>query len=400
MELRINNKTISDWQKEEIDSLLQNPDNYRENEYIDYKKTFAFLEMTDKKERKKIEFCHDVCSFANADSGYIFYGIEEENGLPKEICGVNISKNNTDKFELDRRNELSKIQPVVPDIKFHFIKLEDEKFIVVIYIEKGVYGPYVYYNTDFPYYFYKRYGNCKKLIGYKEIEQMFRYQTTIAESIKGNMENRISAIRKDKEFSEKPFALLQIIPDNFLTSNEIAKMYNKEKREYILFQNILKGFCHDFSKPFVDGLKFDNDGYTNGKKVRIYNNGIAELFIDLTKYAIELVNGMERLKIAFLSSEFANFALKYLESSNIFTNSKRVFICASVLNAKGIITEVDEDRYYRGQISETENYCSPIEVTNFENPNSIKDALESLITVICLACGVKHKITSIIEAFN
>ena len=89
-----------------------------------------------------------------------------------------------------------------------------------------------------------------------------------------------------------------------------------------------------------------------------------------------------------------------MESSNIFTNSKRVFICASVLNAKGIITEVDEDRYYRGQISETENYCSPIEVTNFENPNSIKDALESLITVICLACGVKHKITSIIEAFN
>lgn len=34
MELRINNKIMQDWQKEEIDTLLQNPDNYRESEYI------------------------------------------------------------------------------------------------------------------------------------------------------------------------------------------------------------------------------------------------------------------------------------------------------------------------------------------------------------------------------
>lgn len=402
MELRINNKIMQDWQKEEIDSLLQNPDSYRENEYIDYKKTFAFLEIPEKNkaDEKRIEFCHDICSFANADSGYIFYGIEEELGIPKKVYGVKIAKNNTDKFELDRRNELSKIQPVVPDVKFHFIKLEDEKFIVVMYIEKGIYVPYVYYNTDFPYYFYKRYGNCKKLIGYKEVEQMFRYKTTIAQAIKENIENRITAIRKDKEFSEKAFALLQIVPDNFLTSGEIAKMYNKEKKEHILFQNILKGFCNDFSKPFVDGLKFDNDGYTNGEKVRIYNNGIAELFIDLTKYAIEVEYGKERLKISFLPYEFAKFAQKYLESANVFTNSRKVFLCSSVLNAKGVITERNNIISYIGQISEIDNICSPIEVTDLSNPISIKESLENLITVICLTCGVKHKIKSIIDNFN
>lgn len=402
MELRINNKIMKDWQKEEIDTLLQNPDSYRENEYIDYKKTFAFLEIPEKNkaDEKRKEFCHDICSFANADSGYIFYGIEEENGVPKEIYGVNIQKNDTDKFELDRRNELSKIQPAIPDIKFHFIKVEDEKFIVVMYIEKGIYVPYVYYNTDFPYYFYKRYGNGKKLMGYNEVEQMFRYKTTITQSIKETIENRISTIKKDKEFSEKPFALLQIIPDNFLVSNEIAKMYNKEKKEHILFQNILKGFCNDFSKPFVDGLRFDNDGYTNGEKVRLYNNGIAELFIDLTKYAIESQNGKERVKISYLSCKFAEFSKEYIESANIFTNSKRVFLCTSVLNAKELVTERNEDYYYIGTISETENYCSPIEVTDFENSDSIKDALESLITVICLACGVKHNIKDIIDKFN
>lgn len=402
MDLRINNKTISDWQKEEIDSLLQNPDSYRENEYIDYKKTFAFLEIPEKNkaDEKRIEFCHDICSFANADSGYIFYGIEEEHGVPKKVYGVKIAKNNTDKFELDRRNELSKIQPVVPDVKFHFIKLEDEKFIVVMYIEKGVYVPYVYYNIDYPYYFYKRYGNCKKLIGYKEVEQMFRYKTTIAQAIKENIENRITAIRKDKEFSEKAFALLQIIPENFLSSNEIAKMYNKEKKENIRFQTLLNGFCHDFSKPFVDGLKFDNDGYTNGEKVRVYNNGIAELFIDLSKYAINNYSEGKRLSIWFLSHEFARFAEMYLKSFEYFTDSKRVFLCASIINAKGLITEYSEEYIYVGTVSEIENLCSPIEVTDLSNPISIKESLENLITVVCLACGVKHNIKKIIEDFS
>ena len=402
MDLRINNKTISDWQKEEIDSLLQNPDSYRENEYIDYKKTFAFLEIPEKNkaDEKRIEFCHDICSFANADSGYIFYGIEEELGIPKKVYGVKIAKNNTDKFELDRRNELSKIQPVVPDVKFHFIKLEDEKFIVVMYIEKGVYVPYVYYNIDFPYYFYKRYGNCKKLIGYKEVEQMFRYKTTIAQAIKENIENRITAIRKDKEFSEKAFALLQIIPENFLSSNEIAKMYNKEKKENIRFQTLLNGFCHDFSKPFVDGLKFDNDGYINGEKVRLYDNGIAELFIDLTKYAINNFPEGKRLSMWFLSHEFARFAEMYLKFFEYFTDSKRVFLCASINNAKGLITEYSEEYIYVGTVSEIENLCSPIEVTDLSNPISIKESLENLITVVCLACGVKHNIKKIIEDFS
>ena len=402
MELRINNKIMKDWQKEEIDTLLQNPDNYRENEYIDYKKTFDFLKIPNKKEneKKKNEFCHDICSFANADSGYIFYGIEEENGVPKEIYGVNIPKNDIDNFELERHNELSKIQPVVPDVKFHFIKLEDEKFIVVMYIEKGIYVPYVYYNTDFPYYFYKRYGNCKKLIGYREVEQMFRYKTTIAQAIKENIENRITAIRKDKEFSEKAFALLQIVPDNFLTSGEIAKMYNKEKKEHILFQNILNGFCNDFSKPFVDGLKFDNDGYTNGEKVRLYDNGIAELFIDLTKHAINDFPEGKRLSMWFLSHEFARFAEMYLKSFEYFTDSKRVFLCASIINAKGLITEYSEEYIYVGTVSEIENLCSPIEVTDLSNPISIKESLENLITVVCLACGVKHNIKKIIEDFS
>ena len=66
----------------------------------------------------------------------MFFGIEEERGEPKELIGIEIADGNTDRFELDRRNELSWIQPIVPAIKFKFIPIEEKKYIVILYVEK------------------------------------------------------------------------------------------------------------------------------------------------------------------------------------------------------------------------------------------------------------------------
>ena len=124
------------------------------------------------------------------------------------------------------------------------------------------------------------------------------------------------------------------------------------------------------------------------------------MFIDLTKYAINNSPEGKRLSMWFLSHEFARFAEMYLKSFEYFTDSKRVFLCASIINAKGLITEYSKEYIYVGTVSEIENLCSPIEVTDLSNPISIKESLENLITVVCLACGVKHNIKKIIEDFS
>lgn len=120
--MKINNKEFKEWIEEDLNEIIEN-ESYRENEYVDYKETFAVLECQDKesKRRKQNEFRHDICSFANADGGYLIFGVKEIAGVPSEIKGIMIS--NTDKFELDRRNELSGILPVVPKIEFSFVKL-------------------------------------------------------------------------------------------------------------------------------------------------------------------------------------------------------------------------------------------------------------------------------------
>ena len=135
--ITINGKSFLECNEDDLSALIGNPD-YRENDYIDYKQNFSFLETKDAsdKERKVAEFRSDVCSFANADGGYLIYGISDDNGCASALVGIDIPNDNTDKFELERRNNLTPILPKTPSVQFSFIKLNNGKYIVVIYVKK------------------------------------------------------------------------------------------------------------------------------------------------------------------------------------------------------------------------------------------------------------------------
>lgn len=143
MVFQINGKTLLECNEDDIQLLIDDPA-FRESEHIDYKENFSFLEIEDKKVKntKKVEFRNDVCSFANAEGGYLIYGVKEEQGIVSEIIGITIPKNDTDKFELDRRNDLQPIFPRVPNIKFSFIPLQSGKYVVVMYIKHDSFAPY------------------------------------------------------------------------------------------------------------------------------------------------------------------------------------------------------------------------------------------------------------------
>ena len=104
MQLKINEKDIMNCSEEDIAVLINNPD-FRENEGIEYKLTFSHIEGKDyqDKEEKRAEYKCDVCSFANADGGYLIYGIAEDNGCASSIIGIDIPDDDTDKFKLLQR---------------------------------------------------------------------------------------------------------------------------------------------------------------------------------------------------------------------------------------------------------------------------------------------------------
>ena len=68
----------------DIHQLMMN--SVQEGKTIEYK---LMLPGGNDQERK--EFLADVSSFANTMGGDLIYGIEEENGIPKKIVGVELS---------------------------------------------------------------------------------------------------------------------------------------------------------------------------------------------------------------------------------------------------------------------------------------------------------------------
>lgn len=82
MQVLINGKSYKQWTEEDLRVLLNN-DDFREGQFLDYKRTFDFLEAKDKSQKAnaKNELRNDVCSFANADGGDLVVGIFEKEGL-------------------------------------------------------------------------------------------------------------------------------------------------------------------------------------------------------------------------------------------------------------------------------------------------------------------------------
>ena len=50
--MKINNKEFKDWEEDDLQEIIDN-DAYRENEFIDYKETFAVLECQDKDSKRR-----------------------------------------------------------------------------------------------------------------------------------------------------------------------------------------------------------------------------------------------------------------------------------------------------------------------------------------------------------
>ena len=129
----INGKSFDKCTINDIDAILNNSD-YRENEHWEYKeKVDYFCVPRDNQkllDEAKAEFRKDICAMANADGGYIFLGIIEDNGVPCSMPGVDIPDNNTDKYELELRKLLNTVLPMTPDLQMRFLVIENTKYIL------------------------------------------------------------------------------------------------------------------------------------------------------------------------------------------------------------------------------------------------------------------------------
>ena len=387
---QINNKSLLDCTECDFTEILNNPD-YRENQYLDYKRTFSFLEVDKSKVAEKIvEFRNDVCAFANAEGGYLIYGITDKDGMASCTIGVDID--NPDKFELDLRNKLTPIMPKVPPVQFHFVKLASGKYIVVLFVDHDYYAPYLHIENEKNYHIYKREGNRKLTIGYTELKNMFVQSRVLETEI---LEFRKRRIEYYKEEGIEQFMLYHIIPESFL--NNKKKLFSIEKQRNINFADVFSGARIDSqSIPCVDGLRFANT-YGDEKAI-LYNNGIVEYLLPLESF---ISSGREQLYFNSTGvwGVIEHVSQGYQAVMTELYGGQRYFGCVSIVGCKGIASEGHELRRFETVIDRNQIVCETIVFTKMEEETVFYLDLKRLHLEYLLSLGIKESL-QVTSLFN
>lgn len=399
----INNKSFLECNEEDLKVLIENPD-YRENEYIDFKQNFSFLELPKEKKdiiaQKKSEFKSDVCAFANAEGGYLIFGISDNNGCASEICGIDIPNNNTDKFELDRRNDLAGIQPKSPSLDFHFVQLESGKYVVIIHVKHDGFAPYLHIEDEKHYYAFRRTGNKKASMTYTELRNMFNQSLSLDKEIYNYRKERIQYYSEQSEEENDKysrFLLLHIIPDTFTDPSFNKNMFMLYRNKGYDFPYIFRDYTYSSRiNPCVDGLRFlpDNDSFSKSE-CYINNSGIIECYESLSEKVY-------RAKSIFPNGFFAHksywreISTTLERYRNIFKNiikDERVFYCISVIGCKGLPTQAPENGEYidsPGVIDRNKLICNPIVLNNIHDDNEFMYSLKLLEIEYLQSLGIQE----------
>lgn len=154
---------------------------------IEYKESLSV--QTDV-ERKK--FLSQVSSLANAVGGDLIYGIRATNGVPAELCGLELE--NPDGLVLRLEDMLrTGIRPRIPGVLIRAVPIETKKFALVIRVRKSWQRPHqVVFNNEFR--FYSRASNGKYLVDVDELRSVFALSETVAESIRSFRAKRLGQL--------------------------------------------------------------------------------------------------------------------------------------------------------------------------------------------------------------
>ncbi len=394
----INGKPMISCNKEDFQIIIENPD-YRENEYIDYKESFSFLGLDKRDPRKteyKAEFKSDICSFANAEGGYLIYGVRDQKGLAAEFVGVDISDRNTDRFELDCKNILQGILPKMPSLKFHFVLLDNGKYLVIILVQKDSFSPYVHLVNESNYRIYKRIGNGKSAMSYSEMKMQFNQSLSLEREIEHFRKERINyflSIEDDEKNTYSRFALLHIIPETFLDRSHNKNMYVLNRKNNNKFSQIFSPFyCSNYVKPNVDGVH--TVAYEGSQEGQLFDSGIAECFVPISDYYLSKVTiGQITLDyfahVAF-GEQLHYIVNNYIDALSTVIDAKRVFVCFSIIGCRGIITNNNHFTVQEcAKIDRTMMIGNPVVFENIKDDSCVFAAMKRLEIDYHLSLGLR-----------
>jgi len=178
-------KALSEVSMEDIETIVR--DKIPESRTMDYK-----LEVHPATDAGNKEFLKDISAFANTVGGYVIYGVDEKEGIPTSIKGVEV--NDFDELKLRFENLLrTGVDPPIRGIDFVEVDFKNSKKVVVALVPKSVARPHaVKIKKHFR--FYGRNSGGVYMLEVDDLRRAFLASETLATRIRSFRNDRIAQI--------------------------------------------------------------------------------------------------------------------------------------------------------------------------------------------------------------
>jgi hypothetical protein len=256
--------------KEYLEQLVANC--VPEGKTIEYKQALLGNSYEEKR-----EFLADVSSFANADGGHIFYGIKEEDGIAKELCGLE---------NINPDSEILRMENVIRDcikprisISLKELKLDSTHHVIIAYIPRSWLQPHVV-EIDNHWRFYSRNSKGKYPLDVGELRSSFLLTETFTQSARLFRAERLSKIIS----GETPMSLLgssklvlHIVPMNAFSGIRYPVHTLEKHWAEISFVRGSFNYRFNFDGLFTYAASEKNE--TTISYVQVFHNGCIEAII-------------------------------------------------------------------------------------------------------------------------
>jgi len=199
-------KQLEDITEADLEALVEGQ--VSETKTIEYKQALPARSDSAKK-----EFLADVSSLANAGGGHLVYGIREEEGVPQEICGLEVTNVDAETLRLESMMR-DGIDPRIPATKVSHVPMASDKVAIVIEIPRSWAGPHrvIFSGHDK---FYSRNSAGKYPLDVDELRAAFLLSETAAKRIRNFRAERLAKIVADETpvpVRDNPKVVLHLVP--------------------------------------------------------------------------------------------------------------------------------------------------------------------------------------------
>ncbi len=367
-------KKIDDIAEEDLLALISG--SVSEGRTLEYKRQLPASGDSDKK-----EFLADLSSFANSGGGDLIFGLEEDQGIPTQIVGLQAAD-----IDLEiRRLESIIASGLDPRIRYSMrsIGCGNSQKALLIRVERSWSGPHrvIFKGHDK---FYGRNAAGKYPLDVDELRTAFTLSSTVTERIRAFRTDRIIALSNNETpvpFADTPKIVLHCIP---------VESFSGQPQYDVLpfYQNPLRlrpmGESGWDRRLNLDGLIAFSGSNPYYLYTQLYRNGV-----------IEAVNGLHLAheyqgKLVIPSIAYEQQVFQYLPScfkvlEEIGANVP-IVVALTLTKTRGLRMGVDSYGLQVGYPIETDNIIIPETIVN-ELSTPPGKILKPLFDLVWNACG-------------